>query len=879
MEKVYTKPELLAPAGNFECLKAALQAGADAIYLGLDQFNARQNADNFTLESLGTACDMAHIQGKKIFLTLNIVILDKELDEVVELARQAYIAGVDAFIVQDLGLALRVRQCLPDATLHISTQMNIHNSAGIHACASLGAKRITLARELSLAQLTSLAQEAHDLGMEVESFAHGAICICYSGQCFMSAMVGGRSANRGTCAQACRMSYKLYNKAQRKPVDTPGEHLLSPKDLSTIELLDKLIMTGVDSLKIEGRMKSADYVYTVVSAYRKNLDSAFAQVGAAPSVQAEETLYTPSEEDVKSLSEVFSRGFTQGYLKRIRNDRLMSYKRPNNRGVFIGRVAKVTEADEAGSAKGKGKASKQENSRKQGSNQGKPNKSSQAKKRARYLIDIKLVEDLNKGDLLEVWSSKGNTTLKVDEIASRSESSIRLISDVCPRPNDRVFRVRNASTAFEQHDDALRLSVCGVATIVQGRPLEIAFWTNEGLRACATGSLVEAARTKELSYEDAYEHINRLGGTPFMLEELTIELDSGVGLGFSELHKVRARALELLEEALLEAYKSRRLHKQDKDLTGSVPSALSSMKSAGASSKKEETRGHSYPICALVTNPACARAAKKAGADIVYVNALNYKRKTALIAGQLSETVEQAGYPSKISYLLPVVNHDKRDGSLEARKDFDIETFIKPEKRLVAHNFGDLVRALEAGATVEAGPHLPLLNRASLELVEALGVSSVWLSPELSLAQIKDLCAHSKLSLGLFILGQSELMTCEHCLLMSEGPCDERCGTCSRRKSPHYLQDRLGYEMPIVTDMLGRSHLYNAVQLDLCHLMPELIAAGLEMFMVDTSLMNTEETFEAVSRAYRARNAACAHSKSLPKQEGKTTGLIFRGIG
>ena len=224
----FVVPELLAPAGNELCLHAAVRAGANAVYLGLDSFNARRGADNFTLESLGRACDYAHLRGVRVYVTMNTVVLPSEFGRAMETARQAYRVGADAFIVQDLGLASELARTLPQARLHVSTQMNIHNVAGVAACAQLGAARITLARELSVGEVAVLADAAAQEGMEVETFAHGALRVCYSGQCLMSSLIGGRSANRGMCAQACRLPYELRNVALARKLPQPGEHLLSP---------------------------------------------------------------------------------------------------------------------------------------------------------------------------------------------------------------------------------------------------------------------------------------------------------------------------------------------------------------------------------------------------------------------------------------------------------------------------------------------------------------------------------------------------------------------------------------------------------------------------------------------------------------------------
>ena len=197
MTNPYRDLELLAPAGNMACLHAAVQAGANAVYLGCEDFNARRGADNFTLENLSQACDYAHLRGVSVYMTVNIAVLPEETKRAVELVRQAWRRGVDAFIVQDLGIAAEVKRVLPEARLHISTQMNTHGVDGVRAAARLGADRVTLARELTLLEVAEASAAAHECGMSAECFGHGALCICYSGQCFMSSLIGGRSANRG----------------------------------------------------------------------------------------------------------------------------------------------------------------------------------------------------------------------------------------------------------------------------------------------------------------------------------------------------------------------------------------------------------------------------------------------------------------------------------------------------------------------------------------------------------------------------------------------------------------------------------------------------------------------------------------------------------
>ena len=813
--------ELLAPAGNMECLHAAVKAGADAVYLGAGHFNARRGADNFSLENLAEACDYAHLRGVKIYLTLNTVVLPSELPDALELARQAYRCGVDAFIVQDIGISIELSRIMPDVEVHVSTQMNIHDEDGLRAAAALGATRVTLARELSLAEIARLHELAEELGVELESFAHGALCICYSGQCFMSSLVGGRSANRGRCAQACRLPYELHNRALRKTLDAPGEHLLSPKDLCTANLIPELLHAGVASLKIEGRMKSPEYVQAVVGVYRaviNRVEAAIDRDGIDSVVSSDAPELRASEEEMNVLSEAFSRGFTTAYLKGKRGNEIMSYGRPNNRGVFVGRVAKVREG----------------------------------------LVFIDPETELHVGDLIEFWTNRGHFVHTIGEFKTDRAGRVFFPVERAVGKGDRVFRVRNAEAAFVDDDKLPSVAVCARAELRIGQPALLTFTVAAGdASVTVEGPEVEAARTKAITEEEVREHIDRMGTTPFYLSSLEIDLDEGVGMGFSMLHKLRARAAEELQEAILAHYHARKLERTPSRAFAPV------------------VRKGWCKVAALATNPACARAAKRAGADLIYVPAANYRRGEAVIAGQLSDTAEQAGYPKQCIPVLPTVSQMFDE---EKRNGFDIWKRVKADKPVMVENLGQLLHATEMGAAPEVGPHIPVTNKLDLQAMADLGAQRVWLSPELSLVQIEELGDMAPMPLGLTIMGQTELMVTEHCLLMSQGPCNQKCAECARRKSPHYLKDRKGYEMPVITDCTGRSHLYNAVQMDVAHLMPEIIGAGVSTVLVDTTLMNVKETTEKVARAVRARDIAQKDGNKVAKAEGATSGHLFRGV-
>ena len=828
--------ELLAPAGNMAALHAAVTGGADAVYLGLETFNARRGADNFTLETLREACDFAHLRGVSIYVTMNTIILPDEVGEALECVRQAYRAGADGFIVQDIGLAAEISRTLPEASLHLSTQMNTHNLAGVRAAARLGAERITLAREVSLDEIALLCAAAAEEGMEVEVFAHGALCVCYSGQCFMSSMIGGRSANRGMCAQACRLPYELQNNALQKSLPSPGDHLLSPQDLCTVDRVDDLVAAGAASLKIEGRMKSPEYVFAVTSVYRKALDAALAKENAA---------ITDADRD--RLTDAFSRGFTTAYLDGKRGNDIMSYQRPNNRGLFLGRVDEVRDG-------------------------------------AAYL---KSAHALTEGDVLEFWTRKGNGTLTLGPVRTDKKGRYHLPLEGKTRTvkaGDRVFRVRSAEAAFEDDAREPRVPLVGTATLHIGEPLRMEFHPAaeadiegaprttlavarrlqaafpDGVSGVAEGAPVEAARTRAVSFDDVAAHIDRLGNTPYQLVNLTIDMDDGVGIGFSALHGVRAAALDALTEVLTAEGHGRTLPR-------TIPrEPLPAARPTGCR------------VAVTVTNPACARAAKRAGAHLIYVPALNYRRGEAVIAGQKNAAAEQAGYPKGCIPIMPVADHEAVGGAREAVVDADVWKYAAEGKPLLAESLGAMERASEEGALLDVGSHVPITNGLSLAVASEFGAARVWLSPELTLRQIEEVAKDAPVELGVLLIGAQELMVTEHCMLMSQGPCDENCAECPRRKSPHVLKDRKGYEFPVVTDAMGRSHLYNAVELDIASSMPELLAAGISSYMVDATLMNAEETAHAVGRAIRALHVAQNDGNAIAKMPNTTSGHLYRGV-
>jgi putative protease len=322
---IHRRPEILAPAGGHPQLRAAIEAGADAVYFGLTRFNARARAANFSPDELPEIMGQLHERGVRGFVTLNTLVFDRELDDVERYVRTIVEANVDAVIVQDLGLCARMRELYPQLRLHGSTQMTVTSAESAELVGRLGCERVVLGRELSVRDITAISR-ATDLELEV--FVHGALCVSYSGQCFSSEAWGGRSANRGQCAQACRLPYEMIVDGDEMGLDP--SYLLSPQDLIGLHHIPDLIQAGVACFKIEGRLKGPDYVAATTRAYRRAVDSAWAGQEAVPDPQ-----------ELIDLQQVFSRGLAPGFLDGPRHQRLVRGYYPNKRGPRVGEVLDV----------------------------------------------------------------------------------------------------------------------------------------------------------------------------------------------------------------------------------------------------------------------------------------------------------------------------------------------------------------------------------------------------------------------------------------------------------------------------------------------------------------------------------------------------------
>ncbi len=796
-------PELLAPAGGPAALVAAVNNGADAVYAGLGTFNARRGADNFDERSLAEATRFAHLRGARVYLTANTLVLPDEMQAAIDVIDTAWAAGVDAVIIQDLGLMRVVRKALPDVRIHASTQANAHNAASVAALAELGAARVTLAREVSVPEIRQLVEAGGDT--EVESFVHGALCYSYSGQCLMSSMIGGRSANRGLCAQPCRLPYELVD-AAGDPVPVDGRYLLSPRDLAGIAMLPEIVDTGVAALKIEGRMKSPEYVAVVVGVYRAALDRAIADPEGFAVTEAEWEL----------LAEAFNRGFTDGYLAGVSDERVMSHRRPNNRGVQIGRVAHASG------------------------------------QRATIALD----RQLDSEDTIEFWTSRGRAAQRAGAMRQHGAvmrsapggSRVEVETQVPVSAGDRVFRVANAALldaarrTFEGRE-ALERRATPVdirVRLVSGKPLEVVASAG-GAEASAAGPVVEPARTKAVTADEVIEHVGRLGGSGYVAATWDVDLEMGVGVGFSALHRARRDALDALDALRLAPWSEReRRHPVVAPPKGRGPSRPA------------------VPTLVAVTDDVAEVAGLlDAGADRVAVR----------IGAETVAPMPEGAYP-----LLPRIAHAAEFSALAS--------WAATDGCVAAANLGLLREAVVRGARPEADQALNVANPWSACALDSLGALFAWASPELTLGQIATLVELSPLPVGVVVYGRTELMVAEHCVLQAAGACSERCAGCTRRRAFWTLRDEKGYGFPVTTDVSGRTHIYNAVTLDLSRALDQVVGAGVHAVRLDFSTETFEERVRVVA-AYRDLLGDVAAGRALPGEPlvtPATSGHLYRGV-
>lgn len=529
------KPELLAPAGSFAHFLAAAENGADGVYFGGKAFNARQTADNFTEEEIKDAVAYASVRDIKTYMTVNTLMEDREFSKAVNQVEEGLKAGVDGFILQDLGLASFLKDRYPEIRMHLSTQGTVYNKEGALFARQMGFQRVVLARELSEEQIREITETE---AIETEVFVHGALCVCYSGQCMMSRMIGMRSGNRGSCAQPCRLPYFLEKESPGKEKAAPAfpgnregrekwRYLLSPRDICLAEELDRLILLGVDSLKIEGRLKTPEYTAAVTGIYRRYLDLAYerAKQGAA----AQKAPLT--EKDRDTLLQVFNRGgFTKGYFCKTYNGGLLSGKSPKHQGLFLGCVKSVIPS---------------------------------GKQKDKFLAEITAERTVATGDGVEILSEQRPggviTYIKgkkgIQKTASPGET-VRIGDLPGPiRKGDPVYKISDcelteALRKTYEGKSRRKIPVRGKFTAGVNEPMRLALWDD-------SGTFIEAESEEKLqkvqkggfalSEDRIFQQLQKTGNSPFCLLDCEIQMQQDVFFTVAQLNRLRRIGLEALE--------------------------------------------------------------------------------------------------------------------------------------------------------------------------------------------------------------------------------------------------------------------------------------------------------------------------------------------
>jgi putative protease len=508
-------PELLAPAGNWECAKAAIENGADAIYFGLEKFNARMRAENFTVADLPELMEFLHLRGVKGYITLNTLIFAQELTEVQQYLKTIISAGVDAVIVQDVGICRLIRHLSPDFPIHASTQMTITSAAGVEFAKSLGCQLVVLARECSILEINKIQKQilSKNISLPLEIFVHGALCVAYSGQCLTSEALGGRSANRGECAQACRMPYDLI--ANGEVVNLGNrKYLLSPQDLAGLEVLPELVKSGVTSLKIEGRLKAPEYVANVTRVYRQALNQI---------IKTHIETFSHTEKDQYNLEMAFSRGLYTGWFEGINNQELVHGRFGKKRGVYLGEVTRIKNAEitvklEAPVKAGDG-----------------------------IVFDCGHPERNEEGGRIYAVIPNGKETILTFGRNDLNFHSIHI--------GDKVWKTNDPEL-----DKQIRQSYTGENPQFT-RPINIEVHGEIGEKLIAVcrdelGNIVQVeseifiaeAHTRPLSIERLKEQFGRLGNTPFYLDTFINHLNGNIMLPVSELNRMRREIVSKLED-------------------------------------------------------------------------------------------------------------------------------------------------------------------------------------------------------------------------------------------------------------------------------------------------------------------------------------------
>ena len=755
--------ELLSPVGNFECLKAAVQNGANSVYFGADIFSARAFATNFSLEDLEKAIQYAKIRGVKTHLTLNTLVTDTEFESAMNVAKKAYEFGIDAIIVQDLGLAMALMRAFPDLPIHGSTQMTVHNLNGALELQELGFKRVVLARELSVNEIDYICKNTN---IEIETFIHGALCISYSGQCLFSSMLGGRSGNRGKCAGPCRLPFELLE--NNKTINSG--YLLSTRDLCGLEFIPDLIRAGVKSFKIEGRMKSPEYVATVTRIYRKYIDLALS-----------DNEYVIDENDKKELLQVFNRGMSSsGHLSNEANRNLVFKEKPNNMGLFLGKIQKYNHK--------------------------------------KGYITVKLNEPIGIGDTISIEKEQGTYTIselmdtnmkniKFTEIGQtvvigRMKGNIKLGNQIYKMSSKKLNLLAQNSCSKENRKVLLNCHI----VIKENKPISITVTSAsnielyKGLKLHYTSDIIPLkAITRPIDKNTVISQFSKTGSTPYAFKTLDIDLDYNVFIPkLSTLNDLRRTILQMVEQYAINVM-TRTYSMTDKKVNKSknennMMDKLEKEQHDSQKSSIKKTR-LSLLLNILHTNFDYTQLQdiENVYIPLKYFSMKDYQEILHILDDKFNvyiymPTIVKSNYKNLLSSNIETTLNNYHI------KGFVISNICNI--KLLNTLFADLNKNLELITNYTFNVY----NSNTIKELKNLGICRYTISPELNREIIHDLSTCVDLPNELIVYGRTPLLNMNYCLL---GETDNCYPTCKQRcitNNIYELKDRLHMKFRILPD-------------------------------------------------------------------------------
>ncbi len=769
-------PELLAPAGSLDAVRAAVANGANAVYLGAERFNARDEGAQLTLDELEQACKIAHAGGTRVYLTLNTLVKPAELADALALLGEAIDRGVDAAIVQDLGIIRLIQRVYPGFEIHGSTQMTVHDASGARLMQDIGLERVVLARENTLDDVRAIRAAVPQMGLE--TFVHGALCISYSGQCFMSGMISERSANRGSCAQSCRKDYVLTDSTTGEELDRG--YLISAKDLAAHDQLAELAEAGVNCLKVEGRKKKPEYVATVTRTYRDFLDRVAAGDNAPP-----------APDEVRPLVQIFSRGFTSGMFTGRAGRDYITRAQPDNRGHELGVVLGRDGQD----------------------------------------LLVEVTHPIHPGDGLgfeppagEPGRSTGFAVTKVRTLAERDGVTRQAIA-----ARERVpagWRVVRSSEAALL--ERARASFASLPLHAKGRrqrldvrlfgsagaPLKAIFTAgDERVEGRSEVALAPAAQ-RALDHARMREQLGRLGETPFSLGALdTTGLADGLFLPVRELNRLRQAAVD---ELMVRRDWARAAEHAEREvrIQGAIAEPL-----AGAPPARD-----GWTLSVDVTTLDDARAAAAAGAtEIVFDPFLRHPVPPAARLRTLADELRGGGIAVRLRTPSIVRPEERRT----------LDKWLDLQLPVLTGHAGLAVELAAAGRDVATDYALNVFNAHTAAEFFRRGVGRVAASVELTVDEIAQLAAPWKgRGFDVVVYGRPEGMTIEHCVLSAAF---ERVATtcrdlCVQQHPVVDLTDPAGYTFPVATDAACRNRLLHSRPIEGSEFVPRLWDAGIRTF-------------------------------------------------